>query len=554
MKIKVSGKGVVNLSNRDFKGAGGEGSVYIKGGTAYKIYSDPKRVIETGKVQELARISDPRVIRPLDLIENDAGTVIGYTMAAVPESFVLCELFPKAFRDRHGIKPDYVTELVLNLRQGVETVHQAQVLIVDLNEMNFLIDKKRPLIYFIDVDSYQTPHFRATALMESVRDRQSKGFSEGTDWFAFACVSFQMFTSIHPFKGKHPSLKTMDERMMANISVLNKDVRVPGACLPFDVIPPSYRTWFEAVLERGERLAPPTKADGGAYAVKLVTLGSAGVLAVAVIHKFGEDVIDALGDLALLPSGVYRSDGNRLSSVQSETCRLAWSGSVNGAFVACVRDGVLTLFDATTGEVATGTMSAESIAVSEGKLYAKFDENVYSVDVMRAGKNLILTQKAAVNVLPQASRLYDGAVVQDLLGATYVHLLGAQAPRQVRLKELDGRRVISARHERHVFVAVAERGGTYDRFVFRVNPETASYDVRVSADVGPTAVNFTVLDSGVALLMTENDELEFFSSKPGRPEVKTVSDPAVNSSCHLFSHGSKAMFYRANELAHFRMK
>ena len=112
---------------------------------------------------------------------------------------------------------------------------------------------------FIDVDSYQTPGFKATALMDSVRDRHchNNQFTPDTDWFSFGIVSFQMFIGIHPYKGKHPDLADMDARMMQNISALNKAVSVPKVCYAFDVIPQAYLCWYKAVFEQGKRCAPP---------------------------------------------------------------------------------------------------------------------------------------------------------------------------------------------------------------------------------------------------------------------------------------------------------
>ena len=45
------------------------------------------------------------------------------------------------------------------------------------------------------VDSYQTAHYPATAIMPSVRDWKVPlhDFSELSDWFSFAIVSFQVF-------------------------------------------------------------------------------------------------------------------------------------------------------------------------------------------------------------------------------------------------------------------------------------------------------------------------------------------------------------------------
>lgn len=53
MKVTVQGQGQVTLLQSDFVAAGGEGSIYCKGTTAYKIYADPKRMLPLGKMTEL---------------------------------------------------------------------------------------------------------------------------------------------------------------------------------------------------------------------------------------------------------------------------------------------------------------------------------------------------------------------------------------------------------------------------------------------------------------------------------------------------------------------
>jgi DNA-binding helix-hairpin-helix protein with protein kinase domain len=133
-------------------------------------------------------------------------------MRYVDRTYALCQVFPGSFRTRHGFSTDAALRLVRRLQEGVRTVHSHGILIVDLNEMNFLVSDSFGEIYFIDVDSYQTPSFPATALMESVRDRHAKRFSTSTDWFSFAIVSFQMFVGIHPFKGTYAPLQGVIEK------------------------------------------------------------------------------------------------------------------------------------------------------------------------------------------------------------------------------------------------------------------------------------------------------------------------------------------------------
>src|SRR5262249_20853743 len=159
--------------------------------------------------------------RPQAILLDAKNRPIGYTMGRIRDAHVLCQLFNRAFRERKGITPEAMVMLVQKLREGVQHVHENGILIVDLNEMNFLLDSALREVLFIDVDSYQTPGFPAAALMDSVRDRHALRFSEATDWFSFGIVSFQMFTGIHPYRGKHPTVADLEARMRGNISVLN---------------------------------------------------------------------------------------------------------------------------------------------------------------------------------------------------------------------------------------------------------------------------------------------------------------------------------------------
>jgi serine/threonine protein kinase len=125
--------------------------------------------------------------------------------------------------------------------------------------MNFLVDKSTfSNIYFIDVDSYQTKSYPAQAIMDSIRDRHAKQFDINTDWFSFGILTFQMFMGIHPYKGKHDTYKTLDERMINNVSVLNKKVSIPSIIEdPKQIIPSNYLDWYSSVFEKGNRIPFP---------------------------------------------------------------------------------------------------------------------------------------------------------------------------------------------------------------------------------------------------------------------------------------------------------
>src|ERR1051325_1462078 len=247
VRYYIPSKGQLRLGKSECKAQGGEGAVYVKGSSAYKIYAATSRCITQAKMDELSALVQPNIIRPLELIIDNRNRPVGYSMRAVGKAHALCQLFPKAFRQRNNLTPELTLRLVRQLQTGVSHIHNHGILIVALKDINFLGSADFKELFFIDVDSYQTPSFPATVLMESVRDRHSKTFSAGSDWFSFAIVSFQMLVGIHPYKGTYAAFQhlpdnatKLDARMRANISVLHRDVSVPAACLPFSVIPPNY--------------------------------------------------------------------------------------------------------------------------------------------------------------------------------------------------------------------------------------------------------------------------------------------------------------------------
>lgn len=124
MKVTVQGQGQVTLLQSDFVAAGGEGSIYCKGTTAYKIYADPKRMLPLGKMTELAAITDIDVIKPdVVLLDTKSSSPVGYTMRFVPDTMPLCQVFTRAFREREGL--DHAT--MLRLVQALQARVSAEI-------------------------------------------------------------------------------------------------------------------------------------------------------------------------------------------------------------------------------------------------------------------------------------------------------------------------------------------------------------------------------------------------------------------------------------------
>jgi len=293
MNYTVLGKKVV-ISDDDFLCKGGEGKIYLKGGVAYKIYHDPSQMIPQAKIQELSQLDDPLIIKPLDLIFS-GKQIVGFTMRALQgDTYPLVKLFTNTFRDNNGITDDSTTELVENIKNKIQYIHSQNCLIVDGNELNYMVEKDFVTPYFIDVNCWQTKSFPATALMPSIQDYKTKGFSDVTDWFSFGIVSFQLFIGIHPFKGNVKGYKKRDfaKRIVDCVSVLNPKVSIPNAARDFALIPSSYMDWYFKMFEKGQRIPPPALPGAAGVVQVVVTLiQSTDNFEIRELRDFKEEVL-----------------------------------------------------------------------------------------------------------------------------------------------------------------------------------------------------------------------------------------------------------------------
>jgi len=557
----VPGKGQIRLGQSDFKAQGGEGAVYVKGSNAYKIYTDPSRCITQAKIDELSVLVQPNIIRPLELIIDSHNTPVGYSMRSIGKAHALCQLFPKAFRQRNNLTPELTLRLVRQLQTGVSHIHSRGILIVDLNELNFLVSTDFSELFFIDVDSYQTSSFPATVLMESVRDRHAKTFSNDSDWFSFAIVSFQMFVGIHPFKGTYPPFQhladnatKLDERMRANISVLHAGVSVPAACLPFSVIPPNYLDWYRAVFEQGKRLAPP-QAVQAAIVVLGPTVAQSIVsrkFEVREVREFDSEIIWHDGVITVTEQSVY-FNGKQVPRPPFDAKLMITPRRQH--LIAAYHDGAqLKFHDLTMKRLIDTHVKGEEVMLSHGQLYIKQHEQIFAIDFVELPNNTLLGLRSVANVMINSTRMFDGVAIQNLLGAHYASIPSASGGcHQVRLAELDGAQIVNAKLYRNVLIVLVTNAGRYDKYVFRFVKDFGSYDVRIVPDVTTPNIEFTVLDTGVVLHLIDDDKLEIFSNAKDSMKISVIEDEALKDDLKLFHTGKQALMAKGRKLYKFKL-
>ncbi len=560
MKVYVKGQGTISLTKHNFVGQGGEGQVYARGGTAYKFYTDPQKMIPTAKVQDLSVLADPCIIKPLNIILNKSDKPIGYTMKFLSGTHSLCRLFTKSFRERHLIDNADIFSLVQKMRNSIKHIHKNDILIVDLNEMNFLISKDLLSIFFIDVDSYQTPNFPATAIMESIRDRHAKknNFNNGTDWFSFAIVTFQMFIGIHPYKGKHQTIKSLDERMMQNVSVFHNGVTIPKICQPFDVMPQAYRNWYSAIFEKGLRAEPPSGAIATITIVtEIKSVVGSDKLEIIELEKYTEPVINCFHwngrRIVLTAKGLYV--GRQFHRLLSPNICLAQTAKL-GHIIAAKTDGdTISLYNISTGKPIQDTFITEDMMMYDGRIYLKLDDVINELQFMELGTGVRVVAKKVANVLPNATRLFDGMAIQNMLGAYFVSLFPNSGMHyQIRIKEIESYKIIDAKYNRRVLMIVAEKNGKYDRFVLRFDDSFNKYTIRTIRDIHYVGLNFVVLDNNVCVNINEEEKIEVFKTDPNDNRITLIEDAIINGDMKLYPYGTQACFSKNNIVSKIQMK
>ena len=554
MKVKVKGSSVT-LGKKEFIAKGGEGSVYVKGSHAYKIYENSAKMISADKMAELGAITDTRVIKPEHPILDAHGTPIGYTMAYVQDTHALCQIFTQAFRTRHGITDQAVLDLIQGMRNTVQHIHEASILVVDMNELNFLVDGAFEKVFFIDVDSYQTPHFKATALMASVQDYKTPigKFTTESDWFSWGCVSFQMLMGLHPYKGKYTPVKGLEKRMRADISVFHPDVRLPKVCPSFDLIPQHLRDWYKAVFQDGKRLAPPIDIEkAGVVPVTSMEIISSGNLDIEEVLRVDGKILSVSTHedrmVVRTAKHLYYYEGSRLAkhwNVNKGEVAIYWHHGSPHAFKAS--RGQCKVMDLSTGTLSDIVPAVDQLMEYDGRVYFKSGDKVLEVQM----RGTMVGTHVVANVVPNASKLYPGCCIQNMLGSVFVNIFTAsKVGDQIRLADLDGYRILDAKFDGRTLLVVGEQGGKYHKLTYTFMPH---YDVRVRVQELSSAcsLNFVRLGTGVCVCLNEDDELEIWSYDK---DPKKVQDDALSSDMQLFKKPGQLMFFRGETIHSVKMR
>jgi len=570
IEIVLENRGALTLRPTDHVATGGEGSIYRASNTIIKLYTDPRKMSHDGmaeKIKLLSAIKHQFIVSPTGLVANKSGTPIGYYMPFA-EGEPMPRVFTNDFRKRENFTDQHATVLVDNMRLAVEFAHANHAILVDANEMNWLVSlakKDKPEPRVIDVDSWQIGHFPAKVIMLSIKDWLSPTFSQLTDWFAWGIVTFQVYSGIHPYKGMLPGYKPneLESRMKAKASVFSPGIQLNRAVRDFSIIPGPLLDWYVATFQQGERTKPPSPFDTGLTQAKMAKVLHAittatGMLIFAKLFKQIKDPV-----IRVFPCGVILQNSGKLfdlgkqrqiSSAKTRNCEII--KVENGWLKAEIINQQLAfsfINDTSLEEKAlTLKLAGKQIFRASNRLFVITENGLTEVVLKYLGKPLLALGNTW-NVLVNSTKWFDGLGIQDTMGVAYlIAPFNDTACTEIRVPELDGLKPVAAKAgNRFIVVIGLDKKGNYQKVELTLDREYNTYKVWQEIVDSPD-LNLTILPKGVCASIAKDNELNIFV--PTSSTQNVVKDKNISTDMLLSNWENKVVYLQNGDVWSVKMK
>jgi serine/threonine protein kinase len=563
--VYTSNGKAVKLDDTKPLGCGGEGVVFLKGGLTYKKFHDPANMIPILKMKELSALSGTNVIVPLETIHDiKGGPAVGFTSEYVKNAQSMAKFFTNGFRIKNSITPEMTVTLAENFIKMVKLVHSNSILVVDMNEFNFLVSESDLVTpWGIDTSSYQTPSFPATAIMPHVMDWGTTGFTEFSDWFSAGILLCQLFIGEHPFKGEHSKFSKNDfrGRQLAHLSIFNPAVKVRKNVRPFSLIPSQFMNWFVAMFEKGMRCLPPDTA--GAFSVETIqtqTISGCGVFVITLIEEYDGNIIwykNVFGrNVCLTDTHIY-IDKTKIKSNGLPKLDIIFSPisitpiAINiDAGESMSNIGIVKIVNINTNTPVIGvTLKAVDKFVLGNRLYLISEDKLIEVVVKEIGTNIVTAISNTWSINGIGSEVFDGVIYSPLMGKPYLTIpYDEKKCSTISIPELDGYRIIDGKYENGICIFIAmSKNGEYNRIILSFNLEHTFYEYTIENNVAAIDINFTVLDNGIVILFDDSDNILLFN-KGKIDDRKQIVDPNMNVGYTLCRAGNNVRMFSGNKL------
>ncbi len=562
-------RGQLRLLESNYKTTGGEGSIYKANATIIKLYNDPEKMRKDNmqeKIKLLSRLKHKFIVSPEGVVYDDKKKPIGLYMP-YSDGEALPKIFTNAFRTRENFGNDEAKKLADRMRETVKAAHDYKALMVDANEFNWLaviLGNEGPEPRIIDVDSWTIGSWKAKVIMPSIKDWHTSGFSALSDWFSWGIVTFQIFAGIHPYKGGLDGYTPLEleRRMKDNASVFRKGVRLNQAVRDFNLIPGPLLEWYKAVFEKKERSIPPSPYDTGisvsGYARTLhITTTASGVLIFEKIFDRAEDQAIKVwpSGMCLLKSGnLY--DLGRKRTVGKMNLKNGEVVKKNGGWIVAEKENEKFVFkfikENLDWENLSLMLDAGKIFCSGERIFLVSDHGLTELIYINLGK-AILSSGLTWNIMANATMWFDGIGIEDALGSIFVVIpFGEKSLAQIRMRELDGLKVINAKAgKRYAEIVVLDKKGLYVKFGISFDGDYKTYKI-MRSEVDSPELNTAMLPKGVTATIEKDGELSIFV--PSNGNTSKVADKDITADMQLCNWEDRVLYIKNGAVWRLRMK
>ena len=262
-KITIKGK-QYPIDQSKVLGTGGEAVVVQVGNKAVKIYNkvDAARIAKLKDWTGMGFNVPSGICGPLDIAFDSSGhKLVGFVMNLIPKGYeVVQQLARKSYRKSNlqmtGIT---IADLFINAHKTITKLHKQKIIIGDFNDLNVMFRKAE--MVFIDVDSFQFGEHPCMVGTENFLDPRlynlnlatKNHFGETHDWYAYFVMLVRSLILCHPYGGIHKDYRSIAQRSLAQITMLDQGVKYPKAALHPEVLDDAILELFSKVFKDGER-------------------------------------------------------------------------------------------------------------------------------------------------------------------------------------------------------------------------------------------------------------------------------------------------------------
>jgi hypothetical protein len=331
--------------------------------------------------------------------------------------------------------------------------------------------------------------------------------------------------------------------MRNHAPIFDKGVRLNSRIRPFDIIPTNYYQWFLDMFQSGKRILPPSHG-GTVQAVKTITkVGTAIQFDIRLLQEYPENII----------SHKYLS-GKRIVRTNSKT----WIdkgcfdniGEVsiveNSPVFADLQADKLCL--AVGNETTKFDYMAESVMIADNKIYVKNGAYLSELVITKFGDRFIASIGQVWDIMPNASKLFDGLVVQNMLGKPFFVIPGIC---KIKIAELEGYRLITAKRSGRVVILIANKDGQDYQFVILFNKQFDGYTCSIETTLTKD-INIAVLEKMLLVSILEDGTLDVVSVVSN--QGKKITDANIKAIWNLSAEGNSVVFFVENKLYQVKMK